>query len=252
MRARILGLVALALPLGANLCDPTPFPADPNAAGHFAVALYGDSLTKAPGYAPWLDPAYYTIVRGSYGERGIEGAARFRADLPQKLTVTEQADVAVLMWGTNDVGWLNYVEHPKEIEGLIEQILGGPIPPGEDLESLPPGTTMEALLADWVARGVVTQAQADELNLDTESRTELVAAMALAALTSDRLAAFRSHLSSALSGFSPNVVRVVDLKPLFSGHPDPASLYTDGVHWTDAGKALAGGAIDAQVAAFAP
>ncbi len=196
MRSHLLGLVALALPLGANLCDPTPFPADPNAAGHFAVALYGDSLTKAPGYAPWLDPDYYTIVRGSYGERGIEGAARFRADLPQKLTVTEEADVAVLMWGTNDVGWLNYVEHPKEIEGLIEQILGAPIPPGEDLQS--------------------------------------------------------SHLSAALAGFSPGAVRVVDLEPLFSGHADPASLYTDGVHWTDAGKALAGGAIDAQVAAFAP
>jgi lysophospholipase L1-like esterase len=42
-------------------------------------------------------------------------------------------------------------------------------------------------------------------------------------------------------------VRVVDLAAHFAGQADPPSLYSDGVHFSEAGKAVAGAAVEAEL-----
>jgi lysophospholipase L1-like esterase len=213
---RALVLASLA-PLALAACaEPDPSAPQPGAAGRVAVAFYGDSLTEAPGYAPFVSGRFAAIVRGLSGERGTEGSLRFVADLDEKLVAIEEVDAAVLMWGTNDVGALDYTE--SALVGSLTRAVGEAVRRGlRVVVSLPP---------------------------------DLLEGDALA-LRNGRLAAYRSALAARLGeSFDGGDVRVVDLAPRFAGHPDPRSLYSDGVHWSEAGNALAGAAVATELQAL--
>lgn len=212
----MLGLASLA-PLVLAACgEPEPFPPQPGAAGRVVVAFYGDSLTEAPGYAPFVSGGFAAIVRGLSGERGAAGSARFAADLDEKLAAIEEVDAAVLMWGTNDVGALDYAQ-----SALVE--------------------SLTRAVGEAVQRGlrVVVALPPDLLEGDS-----LV-------LRNERLAAYRTALAARLGeSFEGGDVRAVDLALRFAGHADPRSLYSDGVHWSEAGKELAGAAVAAELRAL--
>lgn len=216
MLDRVRSLAPLAPLLMAACGEASPFSPQPGDAGRLAVAFYGDSLTAEPGYTPFVMGGYAAIVRAIPGERGTEGSARFAADLGGPLVEVEEVDAAVLMWGTNDVGALDYDE-----SALVE--------------------SLTRAAAEAVRRGlrVVVALPPDLLEGDA------------LALRNERLAGYRRALAARLAAsFDPADVRVVDLAPRFAGHPDPPSLYSDGVHFTDAGKAVVGAAVAAELRAL--
>lgn len=216
MLDRVLSLAPLAPLLLAACGEPRPFAPQPGAAGRVAVAFYGDSLTAEPGYAPFVTGGYAAIVRGIPGERGTEGSARFAADLGDTLVAVEEVDAAVLMWGTNDVGALDYAE-PALVESLTRAA------------------------GEAVRRGlwVVVALPPDLLEGDA------------LALRNGRLAGYRRALAARLAeSFGAGDVRVLDLARRFAGHPEPTSLYSDGVHFSDAGNALVGAAVAAELRAL--
>lgn len=213
MLDRVLSLASLTPLLLAACGEASPLSPQPGAAGRVAVAFYGDSLTEAPGYAPFVTGGFATIVRGIPGERGGEGSARFAADLDATLVAVEEVDAAVLMWGTNDVGALDYAE-----SALVE--------------------SLTRAVGEAVRRGlrVVVALPPDLLEGDA------------LALRNGRLAGYRRALAGRLAeSFDAGDVRVVDLAARFAGHADPPSLYSDGVHFSDAGKAVVGAAVAAEL-----
>jgi lysophospholipase L1-like esterase len=92
----------------------------PPRAESLTVAGFGDSLTWAPGYLAQLPSEWETVNLSNGGECSWDGLLRL-----QRLLPTLDADVVVLMEGTNDVSNLNYTfaRSMDSLTGMIDAVL---------------------------------------------------------------------------------------------------------------------------------
>lgn len=161
------------------------------------VAGFGDSMTWAPGYLAQL-PADWDVVNLSRGgEVSWDGVARLEALLP-----TLEADVVVVMEGTNDVRMLTYSEE-RSVASLV------------------------AMLDAILAAGMRPVLMAPPPLLPFEARNPGAA--------NQRLAALRDVLARAAA---VRGVAFVDLFERMSGLQDLGSYYLDQVHINAAGSGL--------------
>jgi lysophospholipase L1-like esterase len=180
MRAtsRLIGTLALTLLVAGS-------------AGALTVAGFGDSLTQGPDYLQYLPGEWTTLDFGKPGEESWDGIERLRGLLP-----TLEADVVVIMEGTNDVRHGGYTD---------ERSLGS-------------------------LTGMVLEVQAYGL------RPVLAAPPPLYSPDSEVANERLAYLAGALGDFAaPLGVPFVDLYDAFQQLADPASYFQDdGVHpWTD-------------------
>ena len=92
----------------------------PPRAEALTVAGFGDSMTWPPGYLVQLPSEWETVNLSQGGECSWDGLVRLQQLLP-----TLEADVVILMEGTNDVRSIYYT-FPRSIEsftGMIDAVL---------------------------------------------------------------------------------------------------------------------------------
>jgi lysophospholipase L1-like esterase len=92
----------------------------PTRAVALTVAGFGDSLTWEPGYLSHLPAEWDTVNLSQGGETAIDGLPRLLGLLP-----TLEADVVVIMEGTNDVRMLGYSESASvaSLTAMIDAVL---------------------------------------------------------------------------------------------------------------------------------
>jgi lysophospholipase L1-like esterase len=178
-------------------------------AGALTVAGFGDSLTQNPDYLLYLPDEWTTIDLGNPGEESWDGIERLRGLLPAL-----EADVVVIMEGTNDV------RHP----GYTDE---------RSLDSL---------------TGMVLEVQAAGL------RPVLAAPPPRYSADSELANARLAYLAGALGDFAASLgIPFVDLYDAFRQLDDPASYFQDdGVHPWIEGRIFIASQIEPAVGLAAP
>jgi lysophospholipase L1-like esterase len=183
----------------------------PERAAGLTVAGFGDSLSWAPGYLAQLPAEWETVNLSQGGEVSWDGLVRLQSLLP-----TLDADVVVLMEGSNDV---------RHVEYTLDR----------SVDSL--AAMMDAVLAEGIS--VVLMAPPPLLPwgpspaADTENGRLLALADAL-----EPLAAARG-------------IPFVDLLPIFAGLDSLDDYYWDLVHPNALGSGVIAGAVAPAIEAAA-
>lgn len=239
----ILAVPAVVLPG----CDDFGLPDNsphPEAAPHFAVAAYGDSLTMDFNATTWtadLPADWFRIVRKTSGERSVVGAERLRGDLDSGLlTSVEDVEVVVLMWGSNDGCTFQWIDAPDGVtaaEYLADQVANHGLDPAEAARRLEYSQT--ATDAGNSLVGVSLHARALGVGvvlvmpppMDTQS-------LCGADLLNPRLERIRFALT--IGAWAADIP-FVDLYQSFGSHPSGLAslLQADGVHLNANGRVLA-------------
>ena len=237
-RTHLLAVFVGAMTLGCVPQAPPPESPHPELAASFTVAAYGDSLTRGPAGESWTTqmPAVWgRIGRGVLGETATVGAQRLAADLDSGLlTSVEDVEVLVLLWGTNDVGGIGWLDLPEGVtvaDYYADQVANHGLDP--DLAAgYAEGSTSPTDLRDRVFAAI---ARARALGIDVVLATP--PPRADATTLNPQLESLGVVLCNAAAQAG---VPCIDLYQAFAGHEGGAAslLDTDGIHLGPDGRLL--------------